>query len=526
MFASHSRTCTCGQHAAAVDSRENWQKRLWWTGISKPGRDAVVSLENDLVDAHAERGDAFADRLLEIHSTKGYISSDDLIRALHESLEGLILDSEDRYIAGGEQLGVAAVDQAYDRVGVNPVIARTNRLLRFNARRLGAVTDDFGDRISDNIQSSFTRVKSLPADVVAEIQDKLRDAMLTGASTEDVLRTMIDRYIDQADPAALREALKEIWGKTKTDLQRVIRMETINAYSKAQLQEWYNQGAREIYRNCINDFRTCATCRELARPGHNVYRIEDLLRLEHPVTDDPNNPGQWLSHIQCRCWFTPRLDDIWTEIEDLERDVFADIGGPEAMAYDVPLDAQQPVSKILKELKAPEEFRFVEDVTTLDSWQQDRLRQLEEEDPATARARLDEEIRAGGVLQWTDAESGLTYVSDQAQTAGYVTLPFARREAEVFWRAHGSSRPWWQKRFDAKMAEADMTLEKNGVQVFGGLPFFTPAAAASAEAYFVEAYAHYMVDPVLLVTFDPPAFERLKDTVFGGQDFTERGGVN
>lgn len=532
---SHRVHCGCGHRHADADtkSRDTWQRRLWWTGIDRKGRDILVGLENTWEDLHGEAGDAFVDVLTDLHFERGYLTGDDIARALETALDSVIDTGADTYLQDTLDLSSRAQEQALEKAGIDPVTAATRRLMAYASTRVAQ--DDFGDRIRRNYDESMSRIKSLPDSVVEDLRAKLQEALLTGASTREVIRAIIGEQIaeiDELDPKAVRDAIREIWQKTKSDLERVVRTESINNYAKTQLQEWYDQGIRQVTRHSVNDERTCPKCRELSRPGHNVYDIEVLLRLEHPVTEDPDAPGEWLTHPHCRDWFRPVLENVWDEIEDLRADLFADLEGESVVVTDVPLDDQDPVKEMIRDWNVSAtdieaEFGFVEDITKDPDWQRFRLEELQVEDLETAEQRLQEEIDEGAVTEWVHPETEVKYIADEAAEVNYVTLPMARRQGEIRWDDAGDTlRDWWRRRYNAKMAETKMTLEEEGVQIIGGLPFFTQAAGTSARDYFVEAYAHYMVDPVLVHALDRSAYDRLRDHVFGGVEYLERGGIN
>lgn len=516
-------------------SRTDWQRRLWWTGIDRKARDHIVALDNALTDLHDAVGADLEQVLTDLHEEKGYLTGEDITRALDLAMTTVLDEGEGTFREGFEGLSLRGVDQAIERAGINTVTAATNRLIQFSRLRVQA--DDMGDRIRQNYQDALNRIKSLPADVVEDIRAKLMASPMTGASTREVLRAVIGDLIEQIDPEgvlhpeAVRAAVREVWERTRVDLQRVIRTESINAFSRAQLEEWYAQGIRQVTRHSINDPKTCPKCRELSRPGHNVYDIERLLALEHPVTEDPDNPGAFLTHPNCRCWFRPILQDVWGELEALERDLFADIEGKSVTVENVPLDLQEPVTEMVKDWNknAPDvaaDFAMIEDITKDPDWQRFRLEELMAEDPATAEQILDQEIADGVVIEWVDPETGTTYMTPDIADVQYMTLPLARRQGEIRWEDGGEElHRWWKERYDAKMAETQMTLEENGVEIIGGLPFFVQSAGESARNYFTEAYAHYIVDPTLLFAIDRIAYDRLRDNVFAGTEYLSRGGV-
>lgn len=233
----------------------------------------------------------------------------------------------------------------------------------------------------------------------------------------------------------------------------------------------------------------------------------------------------------CRDNFRPVLGDIWSELEGMEKDLFTDMEGDSVYVADVPIDHQDAVHEMLKDWNrnAPDvkaQFQFVADPTEDPNWQRWRREELtKEHGPATAETLLEKEMRQGSVVEFTDPETGITYIGEGPETE-YTTQPFARRQGEIRWEDAGPDlQGWWKKRYKEKMKEVSMTLEQNGVQIIGGLPTINPAAAVSAKDYFCECFAAYLCDPVLIHALDRPAYERLRDYVMGGVEYLERGGV-
>jgi hypothetical protein len=782
--ATHTRT-------SDTKSRSPWQKRLWWTGLDRKGRDAIVSLDNAWADFHEEAGDQFVDWLWEAHQEGGYITGQDVERALQEAISGVIGQGSDVFREKNHELSTRATEQALETVGIDPVLSATSKLIQFSS--FGIEAQGLDDRIEDNYNQAMSRIRSLPANVVEDLREKLIKAVQIGADTRQVIRALIGDLIEEIDPEgvlpeqAFRQAVREIWNRTKTDIERVVRTESINNYARSQLQEWWDQGIRTVTRHSINDPKTCAKCRDLSNPQHNRYQVEDLLALEHPVTEDMDHPGEFLTHPNCRCilpgtsvrgnfvagsrasydgpaveirtvggeaagskclrvttnhpvlttkgmvaagdlvpgddligygldmkdpisgsgaydnqepaliedvfhalraspeachdrfacaadefhgdsarfvgevevvrfqsnlrghlgyepserdlligshgnsplngscskgsatateahvsiravapaqvrqvgltpdldaalhklaaegghpdanrasdlserltgpiavdqiveirrfhyvghvydlqstsglmfasglvvsncWFRPVLEDVWAELENMEKNLFQNIDGRSVTVSDVPVDQQEPVKKIVQDWNKNAEdvkanFGFVEDITADPDWQDQRREELTAEDPENAETRLTDEISENAVVEWVDPD-GTVKISDAAADSAYITLTFARRQGEIRWE--GIDRDWWEKRYQEKMAETEMTLEEHGVQIIGGLPFFTRAAGTSARDYFVESYAHYMVDPVLIYALDRPAYSHLRDNIFGAVEYLERGGV-
>jgi SPP1 gp7 family putative phage head morphogenesis protein len=334
------------------------------------------------------------------------------------------------------------------------------------------------DQLDDILSRSFQRVRSVPAEAADALRERLREGLVTGASTADVLRAALRLDEEEAAAAArspeeLRRALRQIWEKTRTDYQRILRTETINAYSKLQLQEWYDQGIRRVTRHSIDDMRTCAKCRQLSAPGHNIFMIEDLLRLDHPVTENPDAPGTFLTHPNCRCTFAPLVEDLRDQLEEMEREFFADLESEDTVEptriEGIPLDSQESMERLLPEMSEGGAYRFIKDVRSHPDWAETQ------------------DTEGTDVLSWV-APDGITYISDQARFSTYVTFPVALREGELVWERLGKNEKGGvEKRWKEKHAQTLMTLSVEGVELVGGAPFFNAPAADSPEGYFSQA---------------------------------------
>ena len=454
------------------------------------------------------------------HEARGRIDPAAITKAIETHLEGLSVTGSDFLRKSLESLHHYSRIDALNRAGFGREVRRA---------KLAQTQDERGEQLRQSFDMAFKSVNSLPDDVVERIRAKIMENLDLGAgSTEQVLRALIEEEIEALnieDPAELREAIKKIWDKTRHDLQRVIRSESINAYSRVQLQEWYDRGLRTCRRRSIDDERTCAICRELSRPGINEYSIEDLLKLDYPVTQDPDS-GDWLTHPNCRCWFEPVIEDVWAEIEGIEADLFGDLTRGDATATDVPIDARTSVEKALREHKDLDmQMAFVPKIVDLPEWRKSRRQELETEVGDRAEIVLESEIAFNAVTEWTDPVSGIHYVAGQAQDISHPSTPVSRAAGGRLWDKGMVDHSWVASRYRNKKDEAEATIEVEGYQIFGGEPFPTEVAAESARDYFVESYALYVTQPYILQTTDATMYDWLAFEVFGGREFLQRGGL-
>lgn len=500
---------------------DRWQKRLQFTGVDTPSRQNIIGLENELVNGHDQHANDFIDELVQVNDSKGRISTEDIVRTLVRQLEEFTTQYKDRMKFYLERLHQTSREKARDRAGL------TKKSIR---AKIAQTEDEQNADLLRSIDMAFRSVTSLPDQIVERLRDRLRQGLVTGISTEQVLRSILqdeinDLNLEQGND--LREAIRRVWGRTRNDLLRVIRTETVNAYSRVQLQEWSNAGIQRATRHSIDDDITCAVCRALSRPPDNVYNISELLALDYPVTQDPSD-GSWLTHPNCRCWFEPVVEDVWAEVEGMEKDLFGDLTSRDTKALTVPIDSQDHVEKMLKEMSEPLTMQFTKKIEELPEWQEWRLHTLADEGVSSDRAMVmvSDESFIGMLTEWTDPKTGVHYIADDARAIDHVTFPMARAEANKKWEGFDLDLTGWvQNRFDEKKRETEMTLEKEGIEIFGGQPFVNIPASNSAHDYFTESYAFYMVNPTVLQALDSTMYDWLNENLFHGREFLERGGI-
>jgi len=359
------------------------------------------------------------------------------------------------------------------------------------------------DRLTDALERGFQNIKSVPDDVARSLRERLREGLITGASVEDVLRAALRAKEDEVaganhDAATRRELLRELWEKTRSDYERILQTESVNAYARAQLETWQAQGVKRVRRREIMDTKTCTPCRQLCEPGKDIEDIAIVIARPNPVTD--------VSHPRCRGSYIPVLDDLRDELEKAER-AFLDLDNEdtETHAQGVPADQAPSIGAMSEEMRHGGDFGWTQDVTTLPEWDHGEL-------PEGSQAAW-----------WTDP-SGKTWIGDAARDTHWPTYAMALEDGRREWDAlPDRERSWVRRRFDGKNAEAAGEVE--GVKIVGAAPFINLPAARAPESYFAESYAHYVVDPLSLRTLDSAMYEWLRDHVFDGTEYLERGGV-
>jgi spore coat polysaccharide biosynthesis protein SpsF (cytidylyltransferase family) len=83
---------------------------------------------------------------------------------------------------------------------------------------------------------------------------------------------------------------------------------------------------------------------------------------------------------------------------------------------------------------------------------------------------------------------------------------------------------WILDRYNKKIEEKSMTLERDGVEIFGDTPFVSPMAGESPISYFLEAYATYAADPLKLLYLDREMYDFLRER-FMSTEYIVRGGI-
>jgi hypothetical protein len=101
-----------------VRDRETWQRRLRNTRVDDESADAIVGMENAVVDEHEEAFDAFADSLIDRHNTRGFVTGEEIVRALKESLDGVSETTEDALLSFMTKMEESARTIARERSGL------------------------------------------------------------------------------------------------------------------------------------------------------------------------------------------------------------------------------------------------------------------------------------------------------------------------------------------------------------------------------------------------------------------------
>ena len=501
----------------------------WHDGLAKSEMhpDAVrhiVNLETAIVDKYNSKAVEFADRILQTYREKKNITIDDVIGSFNHHFTSVMDDSIipfELYFKALTDLGrdVAKKKMGFDR--------EARRLMR------RAAIGDNGSLDRERLDQSFGKVKTVGTDIIDELKDKWIEQGGPNDLTRQFLLDQESKLQDEGlTRVQMRQKLIELWHDKRYLIQRIVRTETSNSYAKVQLQEWYDQGVREVERVEINDLKTCPLCKTLCQPGNNVFQIEDL--LNDSITG--GYPVTYISHPNCRGGYNPRInlesfEDFEKELEQEPKTEFtnsSDLESADSRAENVPLEYQNQVQQALQDFGPSYEIKFVPEITEAPDWQSDRLDDLMglyPEDQAKSMLEMERMDQRGKITQYT-TRNGTVLVSGTAGDVNRIVVPILRQHAEQAWMAATEDqRQWVKDRYYEKTGEKYFTLEEENIELIGDNPFVTPLAAQSPEDYFIEAFTSYVADPVKLMLLDEPIYDFLRDN-FMDHEYLARGGVN
>lgn len=496
-------------------AHNEWIERLKNSDIDPQAVRSIIELETDMAQLYETMLDPVVERILSEYDRKGHLKLDDLV-------------SEMRNYYGDFASEFAGLIKIYYRTLINVGRENAYQGLGFERearrklmRKKAAIDTDVA--YEDAVSNAFTKVKTVDDEVI----DRLKEDWIDQGGPTDVVKNFL---LDEEDELRsegygreeLRERLKQLWREKRYIIERIIRTESVNTYSKVQLQEWYDQGIREVERVEINDLKTCDLCRAISEPGRNVFLIEDLLKEEYPVT--------FITHPNCRGTYRPRVnlsvfEDFGRRLKEFQN--ASDLEMPEGKAKNVPIEYQKQVEKAIQDFGPEYDIEFTPDITQTSEWQKDRLEELREfypESEAKARLEMEKSENEGRILQYTTSD-GKLYVSGDAGDVNRIVIPVLRNKAENAWMmAPEDAREWVEERYERKTSEIGKTLEEDGVEIIGSNPFISTLAETSAEQYFVEAYATYVADPIRLLYTDEPMYNFLRER-FMSSEYLVRGGI-
>jgi SPP1 gp7 family putative phage head morphogenesis protein len=516
-----------GEYEGLVPLNE-WQKRLRVTRHPPEVKRSLVQVENEVVRHHTRKRDEFIEDVIQLWKEKGRLSLEDLSRAI-SGHAGDVADAITKPIEGMHEILWEYGQGEAVRFADPSVCIQRGRTARFRKRAQLDPQDRV--RVQDAVSQAFTKIKTVGPDQI----QKIREELSVGGGTADItLRVLQKDYYETPEMTEqqFRDRLGYTWDKLRPVYQRIVRTESMNVYTRAQLEEWRERGYTQVTRHAISDIKTCQKCKQLALPPNNVYEISELLTREYPLTED--------SHPNCRCEFQPIIN--WDAVRDVERQMFAkdppetwsastNITVPEATATNVPVEFAQGVDNLLRR-SVPKNVpvtHFTPEVTADPMWQQERLKFYTDQgldlSQAERQMKADAESLQGLITSHT-LEDGTMLVSRWSADVGPAQGQLAREDGFRQWEAlSADEKKWWEERFNEKKQEQGFVLGIEGVQLFGGTAFASPMGEESPRAYYSDCYQLYIIEPIRLYYLDNQAYNRMLDRHFMGRSFFDLGGV-
>jgi len=501
-------TCVGGNK---IEHLDEWHRRLLKSRIDNQGKRYIVELEREIVQDFDLQKKNFIEECLKLYKEKGHLTFDDVNRFLTTNLDKVSGTAVSPFLYYTKYLSDAARGSAYKRLGYDREGAR--KMIR------KADYDANKRRLEDYVGESMSLVKSVPQETI----DRLKGTWIEQGSPGNVVRTMLG-FDEEAirmglSDRQMRDALADMWTKQRYTYQRIVRTESVNLYAAIQLQEWYDQGVREVERNSIGDLRTCLLCRELSSPGRNIYLIEDLLKERYPVS--------FMSHPLCRCGYTPIIN--FSVFDELEKELMAvnppnqfdlaqDMQVGDVVLEMVPIEFDEEVRKIIQETPPNSTVSFVPDITNDYRWRTEKLEELKERYPSNrdAEIALEQEIKdmRGKIISYVTKDTETALISGFAIEALPVTAPVARLSAEQQWGSLTPQQKGWvinsfknRKRIVNRQDDGHLSYEIVN-------QFVTPLSEIDEKGYFVESYIYYLVNPIKLYYCDRGMYDWLRENFF------------
>lgn len=513
----------------------DWQRGLHKTNLEKHTIRHIIEIERHFSEKYSNQASEFADDILAIYENEKRVRLDDFKYIYLRYFNNVLSESVEPFAIYFKSIMDSGRENALKQLGFDRQACRR--------MRREAADDSY---LKDSIDEAFSRVKTVGDDVVEELRKKW---LATGTSN-DVVKTFLLEQEQQARDqgltrAQMKQKMMDIWHDQRYLVERIVRTETINAYAKSQLQEWFDQGFKQVERIEVNDLKTCDKCRALAQPSNNIYFIEDILqgKLTGGKNDEISSavyPVSYNSHPNCRGSYRlissfQSFEDFSKMLENLETNGPQEFHNPQdirsedgrSIVQNVPMEYQKQVQQAVNDFGPSYGIRFVPEITDDPDWKSDQLEDLLRlyslSDAEEHLSILQAENR-GKILQYK-TKSGNILVSGDAGSVNYVVIPVLRQHSEEVWNSLPDyQKKWIQDRYDEKIKEMGYTLKDQGIQIFGESPFVTPLAKESAKDYFCEAFVNYSADPARLRYMDQPAYDWLRDNVIS-HEYLGRGGI-
>lgn len=509
----------------------DWQERLQLSKVDKGSQSKIVDTENNILTTFDSAKSLFTDRLLQSWRDRGSLSMSDIEHAVRDTVLHVNETSEDSFRSTLTDLYSTSRDSAVDK------LKRSKRGRAYLAKKRASMEDDRKRNMDDALNGAFARVTT----VSTEVLDKIRD-MLHANSNDvggDIVKTLFADFDEQAlaglTENELLERLGELWDKQRYIYQRIVRTETMNMYSRAALQEWWDAGIREVTRREINDHRTCPYCRSI---DGNVYSLEKVMALDYPLIQDPDTK-EYLGHPNCRGSYEQNSSMMdWDDFippagSSFTNTTRVDVG--DSTVNGLPVELVDKVKQVLEENDIGRNINVVPDVVDTVEWlnkERSRItKDMESSGQPVSDMRVDLQVQEnadkarGTVSMLEDDEgnllvSGFSFFSDDP---GWFVL---RSKAVDTWVGLDPDLVnEVQTLYDLKIKESTYILEEDGIEIIGSpvggkaVGFVTPAASQDVENYFIECYSLYKMDSYKIQLMDQPMFDWLKLNVFDGVEY-------
>lgn len=300
------------------ESRTDWQKALWKSGIDPDSKRYIKQLENLVTDNWTV---TFEDLWKEVEQilNRGLPVTDDVLAeyialSTRRQLRSLNRQQWDSAFNG---LYVGAREQSYRPTGFG---------LK-KRQRSAQVIDTIEEQavLARLRETALQKVRSITdKELRQEILERLSEPGAYGrnpvALANEIIRQERRKLEDQIeDRKELRQQIQSLYDDQLWKVQRITRTEAANAYWLSQLTGYREQGVVQIKFNAHTyEQKTCAVC--LALDG-SIHDIDTLL------SQGGRYPLSMLTHPQCRCWPTPVIQHVTLEsmeqMYEQEPDLFA-----------------------------------------------------------------------------------------------------------------------------------------------------------------------------------------------------------
>ena len=463
-----------------------WTKRLKKTRIDNKSKKLIVELEKDLVKQVDSQKNEFVTNLEKKYEKEKRLSFNDIAEEVSSNYDRnsrVIKDSLEEHL---QQVIMRAKEHAHKLLGIPK--AKTASLKKI------------AGNFEDSIDKAFSSVDGIPDEIIS----KLRSEWISSGGRSDLTRQLLKQTIEDAaekgiDPNELREALKKLYDRQRSSYQSIVRTTTINAYATAQLEEWNDEGIEEVERHCIDDDRTCPTCRALCTPGRNIYKVKALLNLQNPITH--------FSHPQCRDFITPIVN--WSNLDEFLTEPIANIQIDKATIDNAPLSYQEELKELDRRIDVEGTYEFTADIVDTPEW----LKETKDKylqggfsgTSADQMVEIEREDSRGHILSF-DAKDKVI-LSGNAIDANSLAYSLSISKANDAWVK--ADKDYWTAHYDDLMS--------------GAKPLVTLAAEMSPHNLFIEEWIMFHANPFRLLTLDDDGYSELADML--NKDYLEQGGV-